>query len=348
MTLSRPMSDGERATASYRPRSSTGLKDTDGNILAPFSAEVTTDEPAAGVTAALVSDPGDDATYAAGDTVRVRLTFFEAVEVDTTQGTPRLKLDLDSDGGSGERWAAYEGGTGTTELTFAYVASSGDMSADGVAVLADTLEPNGGAIRSVATRSAAALGHAGLDHDPAHRVDAEPPRLLRGEIDGGTMTLFFSEALDPDWTGGKFDMAVEVPEQGVTGFRAAGGVTVEGRDRDGRHGRTLPAGDCGPGSQLRALLPPGRWRRRGAARPGRQPDPDAAQVAAPQPGRHRRIAVHQDRPGQCHRDGVFGDRRGGGLGRRRRRHLRARRDHPGGGDLRRAGRGGHRRAGRRA
>ena len=228
MTLSRPMSDGERATASYRPRSSTGLKDTDGNILAPFSAEVTTDEPAAGVTAALVSDPGDDATYAAGDTVRVRLTFFEAVEVDTTQGTPRLKLDLDSDGGSGERWAAYEGGTGTTELTFAYVASSGDMSADGVAVLADTLEPNGGAIKSVATGTAASLGHAGLDHDPAHRVDAEPPRLLRGEIDGGTMTLFFSEALDPDWTGGKFDMAVEVPEQGVTGFRAAGGVTVEG------------------------------------------------------------------------------------------------------------------------
>ena len=228
MTLSRPMSDGERATASYRPRSSTGLKDTDGNILAPFSAEVTTDEPAAGVTAALVSDPGDDATYAAGDTVRVRLTFFEAVEVDTTQGTPRLKLDLDRDGGSGERWAAYEGGTGTTELTFAYVASSGDMSADGVAVLADTLEPNGGAIKSVATGTAASLGHAGLDHDPAHRVDAEPPRLLRGEIDGGTMTLFFSEALDPDWTGGKFDMAVEVPEQGVTGFRAAGGVTVEG------------------------------------------------------------------------------------------------------------------------
>ena len=228
MTLSRPMSDSERATASYRPRSSTGLKDTDGNILAPFSAEVTTDEPAAGVTAALVSDPGDDATYAAGDTVRVRLTFFEAVEVDTTQGTPRLKLDLDSDGGSGERWAAYEGGTGTTELTFAYVASSGDMSADGVAVLADTLEPNGGAIKSVATGTAASLGHAGLDHDPAHRVDAEPPRLLRGEIDGGTMTLFFSEALDPDWTGGKFDMAVEVPEQGVTGFRAAGGVTVEG------------------------------------------------------------------------------------------------------------------------
>ena len=228
MTLSRPLSDGERATASYRPRSSTGLKDTDGNILAPFSAEVTTDEPAAGVTAALVSDPGDDATYAAGDTVRVRLTFFEAVEVDTTQGTPRLKLDLDSDGGSGERWAAYEGGTGTTELTFAYVASSGDMSADGVAVLADTLEPNGGAIKSVATGTAASLGHAGLDHDPAHRVDAEPPRLLRGEIDGGTMTLFFSEALDPDWTGGKFDMAVEVPEQGVTGFRAAGGVTVEG------------------------------------------------------------------------------------------------------------------------
>ena len=177
---------------------------------------------------ALASKPGDDGAYAAGDTVRVAVTFAEAVDVDTEGGTPRLKLDLDAEEGTGERWAAYEGGSGTNALTFAWRAAAPDEAAVGVAVPANTLELNGGTIRSTATQTAAALGHAGLAHDPAHKVDAMAPRLLRGEIDGGTMTLYFSEALDPDSTGGKFDMAVEVPETGVVGFRAIGEVAVEG------------------------------------------------------------------------------------------------------------------------
>ncbi|MCY4511664.1 MAG: SwmB domain-containing protein [Acidobacteria bacterium] len=41
LTLSRPLSGGEQLTASYRPpRSAAGLRDTDGNQLAPFSAQV--------------------------------------------------------------------------------------------------------------------------------------------------------------------------------------------------------------------------------------------------------------------------------------------------------------------
>ena len=232
LTLSRPLADGERATASYRPRrSGASLEDIDGNILAPFSVEV--EAPPAEVEAppaeavAVVSDPGGDATYAAGDAVRVRVTFGEAVAVDTGGGTPRLKLDLDPADG-GERWAAYEGGSGTNELTFAWEAASGDLSTAGVAVLADTLELDGGVIRSAATGADAALGHAGLAHDPAHKVDAAPPELVRGEIDGGTMTLWFSEALDPHAAGGEFHMAVEVPETGVVGFRATGDVAIDG------------------------------------------------------------------------------------------------------------------------
>ena len=112
-------------------------------------------------------------------------------------------------------------------------------------MLADTLELNGGTIASLAAQADMALNHAGLDHDPAHKVDAVAPQLLRGEIDGGTMTLYFSEALDPDSTGGEFHMRVEVPERGVVGFRAMGGVTVDGATVTVGMGERMPRATAG-------------------------------------------------------------------------------------------------------
>ena len=230
LTLDRTLVEGERLTVGYRqPVSGAGLRDADGNGAAPFSVETVVGAGAPAVTGvAVASDPGTDATYAAGDTVRVDVTFGEAVEVDATNGTPRLKLDLDADEDSGERWAAYESGSGTATLTFAWAAAAPDEAAAGIAVPADTLELNGGTIASAATGAAAALGHAGLDRDPAHKVDAVPPELLRGEIDGGRMTLFFSEALDADATGGRFLMGVQTSETESLGCYARGNVAVDG------------------------------------------------------------------------------------------------------------------------
>ena len=72
------------------------------------------------------------------------------------------------------RWgtfrAAYEGGSGTSALTFAYTVAEPNTSPPGIAVLADTLELNGGTIRSAAGTDAA-LAHVGLGHDPRHKVD---------------------------------------------------------------------------------------------------------------------------------------------------------------------------------
>ena len=56
------------------------------------------------------------------DAVRVRLTFDTAVDVT---GTPRLQIDLQAASG-GEKWAVYESGSGTTELTFAYAVAEPD------------------------------------------------------------------------------------------------------------------------------------------------------------------------------------------------------------------------------
>ena len=58
---------------------------------------------------AVTSDAGDDDTYILGDVIRITLTFSEAVEVT---GAPRLKIDMDP-AEWGEKWAGYEGGSGT-------------------------------------------------------------------------------------------------------------------------------------------------------------------------------------------------------------------------------------------
>ena len=58
--------------------------------------------------------------------------------------------------------------------------------------------------------------------------DTTPPTLVRGEIDGGTMTLYFNEALDPNSTGGRFKLQVQYASKDETYFDAAGEVTISG------------------------------------------------------------------------------------------------------------------------
>ena len=97
---------------------------------------------------AFSSDAGADDTYALGETVRVAVTFDEAVAVT---GSPRLKFALGSGAGD-ERWAVYERGSGTAALAFAWTVAEGDASSAGVAVPANTLALNGGTIRGVGER----------------------------------------------------------------------------------------------------------------------------------------------------------------------------------------------------
>ena len=123
------------------------------------------------VTDVVVSSvPASGDTYLLGETVRVRVDFSEAVTVDTAGGVPRLAIDMDP-AEWGQKWASYESGSGTSSLTFAHVIVEPNFSSQGVAVLAGSLEPDGGTITSAASGTAAVLAHSGLSHDPAHKVD---------------------------------------------------------------------------------------------------------------------------------------------------------------------------------
>ncbi len=148
---------------------------------------------------AVVSDAGADGIYALGDMIEVAVTFSEAVTVDTAGGVPQLAIDMDP-AAWGTKWAAYTSGSGTTTLVFAHEVVEPNYSTRGIAVLADTLTLNGGAIRlaspyqpTAAGTTDADLSHTGLGHDPDHRVDwqqapAPPPAVAAPEVTAVAVT----------------------------------------------------------------------------------------------------------------------------------------------------------------
>ena len=73
------------------------------------------------------------------------MTFSEAVTVSTTDGTPRLAIDI---GGQPRNILYDRAGSSTGQLIFGYTVFAGDMDADGIAVKADGLVLNGGTIKS--------------------------------------------------------------------------------------------------------------------------------------------------------------------------------------------------------
>ena len=118
----------------------------------------------------VVSDPGDDDTYLLGDTIRIRATFSEAVNVT---GSPRLSIDM-SPKAWGTKQAAYASGSGTGSLDFTWTVVEPNYSTQGIAVLANSLALNGGTIRSAASSANATLAHTGRGHDSGHKVDWTP------------------------------------------------------------------------------------------------------------------------------------------------------------------------------
>ncbi len=118
---------------------------------------------------AVTSDAGGDNTYARDDVIQITVTFSEAVDVDTTNGSPEIAIDMDP-AEWGTKWASYQSGSGTTTLTFTHTVVEPNISTQGIAVLANTLKLNGGTIQS-GSDADANLPHTGLAHDANHKVD---------------------------------------------------------------------------------------------------------------------------------------------------------------------------------
>ena len=112
-------------------------------------------------------------TYGAGETIRVTVTFSEAV---TVTGDPEFAFSLDS----GEDRAPYKSGSGTTALVFAYTVAPGDEDDDGIFLLDGsdfnnrvgpvTLDSDD-AIKSTGSTTDADLAHTGRGTESGHKVD---------------------------------------------------------------------------------------------------------------------------------------------------------------------------------
>ena len=165
---------------------------------------------------AITSDPGTDRTYAVDDEIQVTVTFSETVEVT---GTPQLRLRV----GSGDRTAAYQGGTGTAALVFVYKVADGESDTDGMGIEADSL--SGGTIRDEA-RNNAELDHDGLAADSGHKVDGVKPVLLSEAVNGAELTLTYDEALD----GGSRPVSGDFTVRVEGARRSVANVAVSGRE----------------------------------------------------------------------------------------------------------------------
>ena len=155
-----------------------------------LSAAVRDDTPE-GNTVQSFAVTGPAKTYRIGDTIGIDVTFAEAV---TVTGAPTLALEI----GAARRKAAYVRGSGSAVLTFeATEVALGEEDTDGIAVAANGLEvPAGSSILNTADREAAILRH-GRYHDPAYKVDGVLPTATAASAAGPTVTVTWSEALDP-------------------------------------------------------------------------------------------------------------------------------------------------------
>jgi ELWxxDGT repeat protein len=98
-----------------------------------------------GVAPTITSVTGPTAgTYIVGQNLDFTVVFSEAVAVT---GTPQLQLTI----GSTTEYATYQGGTGTSTLTFRYTVQAGDLDSDGIAVASCRLTSTAGRSQDVPT-----------------------------------------------------------------------------------------------------------------------------------------------------------------------------------------------------
>ena len=208
----------------------------------------------------ITSDPGTDRTYAAGDEIRVTVTFSETVEVE---GTPQLRLRV----GTRNRTASYLRGTDTAALVFAYEVADGDEDTDGVSVEAGRITLNGRTIRDGSNNNAV-LDHGAVTPQAGHKVDGVRPTFVSAAVDGSSLTLTYGEVLDGGSRPVSGDFTVQV------GVRDSAGERLHGNG--GRHisncQRRCFERECGATDRR-----PGRGARgdgdAGELHTGHQPDP---------------------------------------------------------------------------
>ena len=191
-------------------------------------------------------------TYLAGDTLDFTVNFDEAVTVDTTGGSPRLAITLDT---GGTVYANYLSGSGSTALVFRLSVANGQQDSNGIAIDSN-LQVNGATLRDAAGNdSSTTLNSVGAT--TAVLVDAAPPQVTGIALDGTSpttsSTLGFTVTFSEDVSG------VDLSDFALATTGSASGtllslvqvdartyrITVEGVTGQGTLGLSLTAAGSG-------------------------------------------------------------------------------------------------------
>ena len=156
------------------------------------------------VDSVIISRPESGNAFGPGDEITVDVYFTLAVDVTTTDGTPRIALEI----GSETRYAEYLRGSGSRSLFFTYTVAPSDGDSDGVDVPANALELNGGKITDARIAADAANAvNATLDHTA---VSGGSTRLVVG---GDTSSVSIEAEMSPVTEGAlaKFTLTADPP-----------------------------------------------------------------------------------------------------------------------------------------
>ena len=119
------------------------------------------------LTLGISSAPSANSTYGLGETITVQVTFLDTISI-VPADPPTLDLTV----GSATRQAAYASGGGTQTFTFSYTVQSGDLDADGISVVQNSIR--GSLLRPDGTLASGAR-HGPITNAPGHKVNAIPP-----------------------------------------------------------------------------------------------------------------------------------------------------------------------------
>ncbi len=124
---------------------------------------------AATVRAIAISDPTSDSTFTRHEDLYVNVYFDREVAVSTTDGVPRIALDV----GGSTRYATYSNPYASTRAihSFRYVVQASDVDADGISIAANALSANGGSITTLGDTVAADLSHEAVAADSARKAN---------------------------------------------------------------------------------------------------------------------------------------------------------------------------------
>ncbi len=180
-------------------------------------------------------------TYLTGNTLDFTVNFDEAVTVDTTGGTPRLAITLDT---GGTVYANYVSGSGGTALVFRLTVANGQQDSNGIAVGA-SLDANGATLRDAAGNNAqTALNNVGSTAGVL--VDAAAPQVTNIAIDGTSptrdTTLSFTVTFSEDVSG------VDLADFALATSGSASGTLLSLVQVDARTYRVTVSGVTGQGT----------------------------------------------------------------------------------------------------